>query len=258
MSLLDAQSYPELLKKNASTRNMSTEDELSSEASQPPTQQPHPPEFRILVTKSEILDKSKSDALGKLFTVLQTTSFIVQYMDRWVAHQPRTQLEVMTLAYSALNILVYILWWDKPLNVQEPIDVRGRASAPLEDRTKGMNGAWYILGDAWASLQQGNAAEKIIEGRTGLLSLAVMLPVVGIIFGGVHCLAWQFPFPTGQEKVLWRVCAVYCTAGPFLSAVAPAIFSAPYAKLPQHINIVLKGIRYFFFELDCGTLFDFP
>jgi len=39
----------------------------------------------------------------------------------------------MTFAYT-VNVLIYGLWQGKPLNVDEPIDVRGRNSAPNCDK----------------------------------------------------------------------------------------------------------------------------
>ena len=225
--------YPEILKLVASTAD-SKEDEPSPEPTTPPTSRDRPSKFRILVTKSEILDKSKGDALGKLFTVLQTTWFIVQYLERWASRQPRTQLEVMTLAYAAVNILVYALWWDKPLNIQEPIYVHGRASAPTVDRTEGLDGLWSILKDA---------LESILPDNNGT-TLITVFPVVGILFGGIHCFAWRFPFPNRQERVLWRVCAVYCTASPFLVPLIVLIFGAPHDDLPNWCNAVLEAIQF--------------
>jgi hypothetical protein len=62
-------------------------------------------------SEKEIRDRSKGDALAKLIVVLQTLWFIAQYLGRWFDHLPRTQLEVMTLAYAALAVAVYRLWW---------------------------------------------------------------------------------------------------------------------------------------------------
>jgi len=252
LSYLDAGAdrYPELLKED-STRN---QDETSPHPDAPLIEEPYKFKYRILVTESEILDKSKSDPLGKLFTVLQTTWFVAQYLERWVAHQPRTQLEVMTLAYAALNILVYALWWDKPLNVQEVIDVGGRASASVE-RTEGIGNMEDILRDALQSIVFGGAGGDIYN--------VVLLSAVGILFGGVHCFAWSFPFPTGGEKLLWRVCAVYCTASPFIlaaggavhrtawSAVIPSswidsVFNSVYRCINNCINDFLKVLVIFY------------
>jgi hypothetical protein len=225
---------PEMLEQAALASDAPKEDEPSPEPNPLPTQGRHSSEPRILVTESEILDKSKDDALGKLFTLLQTTWFIVQYLERWVVHQPRTQLEVMTLAYAALNILVYTLWWDKPLNIQGPIDIHGRASAQIS-RTKGPRWLQSVLWEAFISTAPPNNVTH--------MSLPTVLPAVGILFGGVHCFAWRFPFPTGQEKMLWRVSAAYCTTSPLLIPLILLIDWAPHHYLPQRINLVLQRIQ---------------
>jgi len=62
--------------------------------------------------------------------MLQISWFVVQYIARWANGDPRTQLEVVTL------ILIYILWWDKPFDVQKPLSVSSRAS-PLFIAKKG-------------------------------------------------------------------------------------------------------------------------
>ena len=196
-------SYPQMFKKDA-----------------PAHTEHRPSDPKISVTESEILDKSKGDPLGKLFTALQTTWFIVQYLERWITHQPRTQLEVMTLAYAALNLLIYALWWEKPLNIQEPIDVRGRSSALDGDRTHGLHGVAGVLGPAFRFTP--------LEGERDLVFFSTVFPLVGILFGGIHCFAWWIPFPSGLERVLWRVCAVYCTATPCLVSIACFIGEAPY------------------------------
>ena len=191
---LTAESHPELFKLDASQGD-------------PPKE--HGTQPWILVTESEILDKSKGDGLGKLVTMLQTTWFIVQYLERWVTHQPRTQVEVMTLAYAAINVIIYILWWDKPLNIQEPIDVHGHA-IPINARKTTLHGAWFnVMREAIESLTAGDNITLVIT----------VLPAVGVLFGGVHCFAWQFPFPTKYEATLWKVCAIYCTVYPVVFAL---------------------------------------
>jgi hypothetical protein len=37
---------------------------------------------------------------------------------------------------------------------------------------------------------------------------------VGIIFGSIHCTAWRFQFPSYIEQLLWRISAIFVTAGP--------------------------------------------
>ncbi|KAF8327811.1 uncharacterized protein EI90DRAFT_3067085, partial [Cantharellus anzutake] len=75
------------------------------------------------ITKEEILDKSKGDSFSKFIIILQLLWFITQYVGRWASHLHTSQLETMTLAYAALCLLLYVLWWHKPVNVQLPIYV---------------------------------------------------------------------------------------------------------------------------------------
>ncbi|EAU86174.2 hypothetical protein CC1G_03385 [Coprinopsis cinerea okayama7 len=72
------------------------------------------------ITVDHISDKSKGDELAKSFVVIQTTWFIVQCIARAIEKLDVTELEIVTLAYAALNGVVYYLWWGKPLDVQRP------------------------------------------------------------------------------------------------------------------------------------------
>ncbi len=75
-----------------------------------------------IVTKDELMDKSKGDALSKCISLLQTTWFVVQYFSRITLSLPTTPLETATLAFALLNFCNYILWWHKPLDVQYPLN----------------------------------------------------------------------------------------------------------------------------------------
>ncbi|KAJ6449584.1 hypothetical protein C8R45DRAFT_917237 [Mycena sanguinolenta] len=79
------------------------------------------------VKKEEIKDKSKGDALSKGVALLQCMWFILQCLARAHQHLAITQLEVATLAFAIVNIFIWSLWWNKPLDVQRPIVVGPRA-----------------------------------------------------------------------------------------------------------------------------------
>ena len=132
----------------------------------------------------------------------------------------------MTLAYAAINVIIYILWRDKPLNVQEPIDVHGRP-IPTDSRDETLYGAWFnVMGEAFDCL----AARNNIAAVT-------VLPAVGVLFGGVHCFAWQFPFPTKYEATLWKVCAIYCTVYPVVYALFISLEEPIELHLGRHVYI---------------------
>ena len=59
---------------------------------------------------------------------------------------------------------------------------------------------------------------SIREGENELAYVSVM-PVVGIVFGGIHCAGWFFNFPSNDEAILWRVCSAILTGIAFLMPV---------------------------------------
>jgi hypothetical protein len=75
------------------------------------------------ITEREIRDKSKGDILSKGLVIMQLAWFALQCVARGVEHLPITQLELVTLAFAALNMATYWLWWNKALNVQCPLPV---------------------------------------------------------------------------------------------------------------------------------------
>ena len=42
------------------------------------------------------------------------------------------------------------------------------------------------------------------------------MSVVGVVFGGIHCVGWFFDFPSSDEAMLWRVSSVVLTGITFL------------------------------------------
>ncbi|KAF7979471.1 hypothetical protein HWV62_42293 [Athelia sp. TMB] len=74
-------------------------------------------------TLAELEDRGKADAISKTVAVVQTLWFIIQCVARRVERLPMTQLEIMTLAYTAIAILMYGFWWNKPLNIACPIRI---------------------------------------------------------------------------------------------------------------------------------------
>jgi len=56
----------------------------------------------------------------------------------------------------------------------------------------------------------------------------IMMVVVGIAFGGIHCIAWAFQFPSHTEQLLWRISAISVTGVPIL-VTCTAKFALDYA-----------------------------
>ena len=190
----------------------------------------------VVIGKGEIFDRSKGDGLGKLILIVHTLWFVTQYLGRWIDHLPRTQLEVMTLAYAALTIAVYCLWWHKPLNVHFPITI-----SPSTQPTSSFNHYPGV-----GLFRYGQLPEPKGRVRSGVI---MTVALAAVVFGGIHCLAWNFTFPTSQQKLLWRICAAFIAADPILLAAilnwGTDLVDIPSLRMAWELGIV--GVVYAFF-----------
>ena len=62
------------------------------------------------------------------------------------------------------------------------------------------------------------------------------MPVVGVVFGGIHCVGWFFNFPSSDEAMIWRVSSAVLTGIAFLlplliSLLAPISDSQPWPTI---------------------------
>jgi len=85
------------------------------------------------ISEEEIKDKSKGDGLTKTIAVLQLLWFSVQLIGRLIKGWAATELEVLTFATCIMTVVIYVFWWNKPLDVHcqtilEPINT-GMAEA---------------------------------------------------------------------------------------------------------------------------------
>ncbi|KAG8853787.1 hypothetical protein FRB91_004383 [Serendipita sp. 411] len=180
----------------------------------------------------EIDDKSKSDWIAKALVLLQTLWFVVQCMARRIDHLPLTELEVVTLGYALLNLVIYVIWWDKPQKVARPIrifcgellkhnDKQSRIQRRMK-RASWFQKLYHVLVGAQDDQVDLRSVEKVPVFYSGnppqdwpfkLLNLEdfamVVTAMIGSVFGAIHLLAWSSPFPTpslqGVENIFLRV-----------------------------------------------------
>jgi len=81
--------------------------------------------------EEEIYDKSKANGFVKILACLQAAWFCTQIIVRMTSHLTISILELNTFAHALCTLLIYFLWWDKPLDVTEPSLVRGEAAHPV-------------------------------------------------------------------------------------------------------------------------------
>ncbi|PVF91501.1 hypothetical protein CPB86DRAFT_323635 [Serendipita vermifera] len=223
-----------------------------------------------LPLEAEIQDKGKTDWLAKTLVILQTSWFILQCIARGVAHLPLTELEVVTLAYTAMNVWIYIVWWNKPRNVDRPVCVyisRDKAEErrkAVEPRGSKDVGDW--IGDILKSILPGFDAEDYwsLDKFTGVPTFyagtttgagdrvisIIVSSAVGTVFGAIHCIAWSHSFPSHTEQHLWRLSSIAIICVPASLFIAMAIFlTGNRIEKRLHrtnwLSLVMKGLEYF-------------
>ncbi|KAG1840518.1 hypothetical protein C8R48DRAFT_620845 [Suillus tomentosus] len=214
------------------------------------------------LTANQIHDKSKGNAISKGLVVLQVAWFVMQLITRAIYHLETTQLEVGTLAFAVLNFLTYAVWWDKPLDVRcpHPVYWKSTESRPedhINDRDEFAQLRYLprvfspiieLIG--WADIPTSRklqvptfdgSIELNVSDKTILQQAAL---IMAIIFGGIHCMAWFFAFPTYEEQVLWRISAVVTTCTPCLclSAYLNSEIIDLVRRLPDSERHIIWGV----------------
>ena len=140
------------------------------------------------ISKAEIEDRSKGDAISKSVAILQTGWFVTQCIARALQGLPITELELVTVAFATLNFVIYLLWWDKPLNVQRGVRVYKKRTTeePVDDGdAEATVGFWAALGDALsdlpAAIEGGPLIEEDIPWLARVLSWPLIKPLYTIV-----------------------------------------------------------------------------
>lgn len=185
------------------------------------------------ISESSLERLNKGDSLVKILALTQV-SWLIQLIVRKVVRLPSSQLEIAALAFSASSIITYCLYWNRPQSVETTWSIKALRLPKIEEIT-------YLLRGGPSYLWAGKRGESSIDGdydlvpipndscenslRLGVssvrdgpvVSLIVGAIIGGTVFGGLHCLAWSFHFPTPAEAFLWKLCSIITTALPVLS-----------------------------------------
>ena len=190
-------------------------------------------------TTAEIKDRGKSDWLTKSLVLLWTSWFIMQCIAQAIEYLPVTHLKIVMLAYAAMNFLIYFFWWNKPLNVNWPVQVfqkpdpRGTQLRVTEPISKVQKLTWEAISNDFESIFRfivGGQDEDVdlsckdrvpgfwanSIGSSGNIELIADFIVLGVdvCFGAIHCITWIFSFPTHTELLMWCILSIAITAVP--------------------------------------------
>ncbi|CAO1601037.1 hypothetical protein XANCAGTX0491_004705 [Xanthoria calcicola] len=98
---------------------------------------------------AELRSKSKADVLAKVFTCIQATWFIAQCLTRLAQHIPISLLELNTFGHAICALLIYVLWWDKPFEVDYPTVSEGPTLQQLRALTWMLDNESIGIVSAW-------------------------------------------------------------------------------------------------------------
>jgi hypothetical protein len=191
------------------------------------------------IEEEEIEEKSKGDFFVKAGALVQVVWLLVQICVRANNKLVISQLEFAVLGYAACAVVTYILTWSKPQDAVLPRIIKKeeiinpekrRISEELYDAlVEQQPRSWFVsslrlllLQNVWqldmkrVSLFRPPPNDARYDGVPSyLLPKQALLTVMddgvaigGLVFGALHCAAWNSPFPTPVERLLWRVASV--------------------------------------------------
>ncbi|KAJ7050301.1 hypothetical protein C8F01DRAFT_1264184 [Mycena amicta] len=190
---------------------------------------------------AQIMDRSKGDALSKGVALVQSSWFITQCIARALNQLPLTELEVVTLAFSVVNIFTWALWWNKPLDVQCPIYIGPVEPQTINSKISKTRTAWSV-DVMWSPPATGSVP------TTNLKHAFRLEAAVAMIFGAVHYAASDTRFSSPAEKWLWRLCALIIAILPALMGFVQIIVDE-VAKSQVPRSTLLNGV----FSASLGT-----
>ena len=214
-----------------------------------------------IASEDEIKDRSKGDAVTKALVVFQTTWFLLQCAARGRRDLAITELELATAAFALLNVITYAIWWDKPLDVRCPIRVRRTHTAEASEGSIGGGSEWTVgsrltnwkrkcWGWSWRDAVRAAVrpfrsmiSDKTEDDTFFVVgerdddwgpSSAYSAVFVTMVFGGIHCIAWSFDFPSRSEQRLWQLSSIAITGIPLVVACMGFV-DENYHKIPWRI-----------------------
>ncbi|TEB19911.1 hypothetical protein FA13DRAFT_1743734 [Coprinellus micaceus] len=199
----------------------------------------------LRLSEATISDRSKASALAKTLVVMQVLWFVVQTVARALEGLTITHLEVVCLAFTLFNIGMYVCWWDKPLDVECPLEVEGW---PGGDHPPEMDWFWTLMGGLdnlpvgqWtyspktrlypslycyhASHNRDSFLDKYFSDNSGGAlggAFTLALAFTSATFGALHAIGWSLPSPSHAEHMLWRIsCLVLMCYPPVPLVILP-------------------------------------
>lgn len=198
-------------------------------------------------TSRTVDDKSKASFLAKFLVCFQAIWIMIQVGGRYATGLPVTLLELYTVLHTICAVAMYIIWIDKPFDVNQPtfvpihlreMDELLKADTNDHNPTSifwnhdyaecltqraGLGKLLFRQLWDWNDFKHGESSFYNIKFLLGAYTAmwngwrrfgweTVALSLVGLAYGGLHLAAWNYKFPSAAERRLWKISSLL-TAG---------------------------------------------
>ena len=76
---------------------------------------------RHTLTSEDVEERSNADLIAKIIVTGQVVWFAIAVISRLASHIPVTPLEAHTVVHVGCALVMYLMWWEKPYNVDRSI-----------------------------------------------------------------------------------------------------------------------------------------
>ncbi|KAL7786411.1 hypothetical protein V8C37DRAFT_412516 [Trichoderma ceciliae] len=180
----------------------------------------------------EINNKNKLDALVKVLALCARVYY----------RHPFAQLELGTVAFSVTAIILYIVEWDKPKDINTPVYVKAAVSSVSEKAFESI-----VKAAPFPYMQF-----PLVQYKHYYMPISLVVAMITVVtFGEIHLLAWNLQFITPVEGLLWKISAIVTIACPVLycSSHLPWLGKNPKkaTKIERFLIKAVIGFANFFY-----------
>jgi hypothetical protein len=186
------------------------------------------------ITETQIQAMSKGDAFVKGAAIFQTVWLFITLCVRWSKRLPAIQLELAVLAFSLCSFTAYVCHWSKPQDVKIAtiLPIQNTLPKELLDVLSSKITRPFLL-DLVGFQSQSKLTDPIpndavsdrFEDSKATKVFLIVFIMAGTVFASVHCIAWNFHFPTPIERTLWRCACIISTLMPLVWCVVVTIMA---------------------------------
>lgn len=172
--------------------------------------------------EEDLEDRNKGNAVVKLIAIIQICWMGTQLLTRVAKGLPVTTLEISAVAFVASSLVIYLLQLS---SVQDPgvpvrlVATRLPNSLEFGSHLRKVDGRSPLRVAANGPVIANDVIQSWSSQETkSYMYFSTLIGVGGLLFGGIHLAAWDFAFPTGPERALWRASALVTVATPVVGA----------------------------------------